>query len=62
MATFVVTRFILQLGKLRLRKEQGGPLALAASPAHPTLQLSAGLYVNPCTQEPGLTGSLDVLG
>lgn len=28
----------------------------------PTLQLSAMLHVTPCSQDPGLTGSLDVLG
>lgn len=63
-ATFVVTHFILQMGKLRLRKDQGGLLALIPHPPQliPALQLSAWLHVIPCLQDPGWTGSLVVLG
>lgn len=51
------------MGKPRLRKDQGGLLALSHPPQLiPTLQLSAMLHVIPCSQDPGLTGSLDVLG
>lgn len=63
-ATFVVTHFVPQMGKPRLRKDQGGLLALSPlRPAKliPTRQRSAWLHVIPCSQDPGLTGSLVVL-
>lgn len=42
------------MGKPRLRKDQGGLLALSPPPQLiPTLQLSAMLHVIPCSQDPG---------